>query len=537
LSLSRSLMFAGALAFVLPAAAFAQPNVVNGRNVKLQSLTAFLALGRTGTFPNGTNGCAETTTSCNPGTNNIPWNQTMSETHPFISFIAARQTNGRLTQINDRSFVKHGFFATNSGGCGSCQNPGTSSLLGINCSDTYTTANNGDNYWLAPADEIDPWTGAWESTCSHFDKGEPAVALPQQCDNIRSLSQTQASALNPVGHRMRILDSELNVPGSQFFVHGQYTTQGEVESLRFDNSGWRTFTPTWTGASWSISVSGTLQYTSILNAWTGATVTSNTNGADDGRVFVAVRVTGPVAGIYHYEYAIHNRDNARGINSFRLPHCSSTPVTNAGFDDVDTDGTNSWTLTQSGGELVWTTANNPLKWNSFYNFWFDSPLPPSSGNSTVVQANPGAGAASFTIGTTVPTFTAGAVTNLGGGCGTPAVPSLVSLGTPSLGNATWGLQTSGVAANASTLLWASLLSGSLALNANCTLNMNVAGLFLNLSLPADGAGVVTLQTGVPNDPNLMGINIKFASWEIQTGGAVQNQADLSNTLSVTFGDC
>jgi hypothetical protein len=537
LSLHRPLFALGAFVLVVSSTAFAQPNVVAGRNVKLQSLNGFLALGRSGTFPNGINGCAESTTSCNPGTNNIPWNQAMAETHPFISFIAARQTNGRLEQISDYSFVKHGFFATNSPGCGTCQNPGTPSLLGMNCTDTYSTTNNGDNFWLAPADEINPWTGAWEATCSHFDKGEPPVAVPQQCDGNRSLTAGQASALGVVGHRMRIPDSAFNVPGSTFHVYSQYTTQGEAESLRGDNQGWRNFTPNWTGSSWSISVSGTLQYNSILSAWSGATLNSNTNGADDGRVYVAVRVTGPVAGVYHYEYAVHNRDNARGIGAFKLPICGNASISNVGFKDVDTDAGNDWTFSNSGTEIAWTAGATPLRWNSFYNFWFDSTQAPVAASSTLVQAAPGAGAASFTVNTQAPGGAPSAVTNLGGGCGSPAAPNLASLGAPTVPNPAWGLQATNLASGAPCQLWASILDASLPLNANCTLNMNVAGLILQLPLSADGSGVVTLPAAIPADPLLVGVHVNFALFELQAGGAIQSQADLSNTLRVQFGDC
>lgn len=537
MSSHRSMIALGALVLTLTGTAYAQPNVVNGRSVKLQSLNGFLALGRSGAFPNGINGCAESTTSCNNGTSNIPWNQVMAETHPFISFIAARQSNGRIEQISDYSFVKHGFFATNSPGCGTCQNPGTSSLLGVNCTDTYSTTNNGDNFWLAPGEEINPWTGAWEATCSHFDKGEPPVALPQQCDTQRSLSSTQANALGVVGHRMRIPDSGFNVPGATFHVYSQYTTQGEAESLRNDNQGWRNFTPNWTGSSWSISVSGTLQYNSILSAWTGATLNSNTNGSDDGRVYVAVKVTGPVAGVYHYEYAVHNRDNARGVGAFKLPVCANASITNVSFRDVDTDAGNDWTFTNNGSEIAWTAGVVPLRWNSFYNFSFDSNVAPGAGSSTIVAAAAGPGAASFTVNTQYPAGTASSNVDLGGGCGTPSAPALAALGNATVPNPAWGLQVTGCAPGAMTQLWASALDSSLPLNANCTLHMNVAGLFLQLPLAADGAGTVTLPVSIPADPNLLGVHVNFALFEIQGGGAVQGQADLSNTLRVFFGDC
>ena len=37
--------------------------------------------------------------------------------------------------------------------------------------------------------------------------------------------------------------------------------------------------------------------------------------------FIAYKVTGPVAGVWHYEYAIYNQNLDRGIQSFSVP-CS-----------------------------------------------------------------------------------------------------------------------------------------------------------------------------------------------------------------------
>ena len=41
----------------------------------------------------------------------VPWLQAMAEDHPFIAFLLVRESNGRLVQISDHSYVKHGFFA------------------------------------------------------------------------------------------------------------------------------------------------------------------------------------------------------------------------------------------------------------------------------------------------------------------------------------------------------------------------------------------------------------------------------------------
>lgn len=524
---------------LIAASAFGQSNTVPGRNVKLNSLNSFTWLNRTGTFPNGLNAAAESTTSCNVGTSNLPWQQPMDPDHPLIAFVIARESNGRFEQISDRSFVKHGFFATNSNGCGTCQNPFTSALLGINCSDTYSATNNGDNFYLAPADEINPWFGTWNPTCSHFDMGEPPVAPAQQCDGLRSFSSTQANNLGPIGHRVQLLDADLNVGGANYYYQGLYLTQGEAESLRSDNMSWRKFTPTWSVAQnkWTFATVGAQTYNSVLSAWTGATVNSNTNGADDGRFYVGVKVTGPVNGVYHYEYAVHNRDNQRGASALRIPTCNAASFSTPWFGDVDSDGGNDWISAKGGAEISFSTPNNPLKWNTIFSFAFDSTAAPVSGTVQLDQFLAGAGAASVGVASLVP----GGEFNvyLGPGCGSPSVPNLVATGAPAqatLGNATFGLETSNVAPGSTVLLWGSLLDGTLQANPSCAFYMNVAGLFLQVPLTADGFGLAALPLPIPNDPLAEGVHVNFQAIEVESGGALANQANLSNGLRVRIGN-
>ncbi|MFN0206959.1 MAG: hypothetical protein ACKVS6_11710 [Planctomycetota bacterium] len=380
----------------------AQSNTINGLDVKLGEVKSLTALGRTGTYPNGVNGLAMTTTSCNVGTVNVPWLAAMQENHPFIAFLIGKDRGGRFFQISDYSYCKHGFFALSNSQCTPCQNPSGGTFLGVGCSDTYSTGNNGDNFWLGPPGEINPFLGTWTAACSHFDKGEPAVGSPQDCDGVRSLTSGQASALGSVGHRIRVEDGDFAIPGD-FYYQGYYVVRSEAENKRGDNIGSRKFTPTWNGNSWGISTTDAgPTYGSILQRWSGATVTSNTNGADDGRVYVGVKVTGPTNGIYHYEYAIHNRDNSRGVGGFRLPISQCTTITNFGFRDIDDDANNNWSMTQSATELTVSTTNNPIRWNSFYNIFFDSNAAPVSGAVSLDQFAAGAGASFFDVTTTIP---------------------------------------------------------------------------------------------------------------------------------------
>src|SRR5262249_39618178 len=101
---------------------FSQPGQNAGVDGRLGILGSSLAFqGRTGVFPTGTVRLSMSTTSCNPGVINIPWLQAGDVRHPYIGFLVARLDPGagRLLQISNRSYIKHGFFALNNTQCSS----------------------------------------------------------------------------------------------------------------------------------------------------------------------------------------------------------------------------------------------------------------------------------------------------------------------------------------------------------------------------------------------------------------------------------
>ncbi|MCZ6598257.1 MAG: hypothetical protein O7B99_11510 [Planctomycetota bacterium] len=519
----------------------AQSNVVPGLDVQLAKMDQISALGRVGTYPNGMNGVAQATTACNKGTVKVPWEQAMDPDHPFITFLVGRETDGRLTQISDYSYVKHGFFALTSSFCDTCQEGpfGGGDILGLGCSDTYSVQNNGDNYWLAPAEEIDPWLGFWDPICSHFDMGEPAVNPPFDCDGNRSLTSGMATALGPVGHRINIPDQEFLIAGD-FYYQGYYVVEGEAESLRENNLLSRTFTPSWSGTKWNLpSPAGSVEG-SILERWSGATVTSEKNGNDDGRVYVALKVTGPTDGLYHYEYAIHNRDNFRGVSSLSIPICSGARVLNTGSSDLDGHPANNWTVAVGATDVTFSTNINPVRWNTFYNFWFDSDAAPLGGTATLDQFDPGAGAASIALTTGAPLGLYNVY--LGDGCsGTGSFPVLSATGNPpqaTLGNPTFGFQVTGSVPNQMNVLVLSLQAGAIDVGGGCTqwFGGTLSSAALVMMTTSDGSGVASYATPVPSSPSLEGAFANVQAAGFNPGGGLISGFDLSNGLQVRVGD-
>ena len=401
----------------------AQSNVTPGLDGRLEVLDDITYWGRRGAaHPNGEVGLSMLNVLCNPGSVNIPWFAQMQQNHPKFGFLITRLANDRMEQISDWSYCKHAFFAaSSSGSCGSC-NGVSGSQLGIGCSDTYSSGHNASRTYLGPPHEIDPWLGTWNHIGSYFDQGDPNVGSPGNTDGV----QSGISAGDDVKNRVTVKEANLLTAGAQYFYGIQLIHQGEAVANRGDNIKSRGFVPAWTGSTWTVTNSAVGEaFGSILQHWTGATVESGGNGNDDGRFFVASKATSLGGGMYHYEYAVHNVDNSRAGATLRVPIDAGVTASNFTFRDIDTNALNNWTAARVGNEIVFTApGNNPLEWNTIYNFGFDADVAPGQSFVVLDEARIGPGANSVTVAAKAPS---GAIfaqaSNYGAGCGgAPACP-------------------------------------------------------------------------------------------------------------------
>lgn len=410
------------LAPALAGALSAQSNVVPGLDGRLTVVDSLSYYGRRGAaYPNGEIGMAMLNEMCNPGLVQIPWHAAMQPDHPKFGFLIVRVANDRLEQISDRSFCKHAFTSTNyTASCGPCQSTGGlgGTVMGIGCSDTYGAGNNADRQWLGPADEIDPWLGTWNPVGSYFDQGDPNVGPPQNNDGIRSPWYT---GTDQVKNRVTVKEQDLLTANAQYFYGIHLLHQGEAIGNRGDNLASRGFDPVYGGSTWSLGNNAQGQvYGSILQHWSGASVDVGQNGNDDGRFFVAVKVTALGSSNFHYEYAVHNADNSRGAATFRVPIAAASTASNFTFRDIDSNLLNEWTAARVGNEIVFSApATNPLNWNTIYNFGFDVDRAPGSGAVALDEARIGSGALFVTVPSSVPDGVPSAVASaFGTNCGT-----------------------------------------------------------------------------------------------------------------------
>lgn len=352
-------------------------------DVSIVELYGLVSYGRLGTYPNGENGLSMATTSCNPGNVNIPWYQAMDERHPVIAMQMYRELNDRFEQIGE-SWLKHGFFALNNNQCGTCQNPGTGSLLGPNCSDTYSAGNNASQNWLGARNEVNPFTGLWTCTGSWFANYQP--------DCTR---RNNGSGLTAIDHRLRVRDADLGNAGATYYYEAYYITREDVN--KYNNVSSRKLnSTTWTGSQWTFSTSSEAMRPGPAITRYGD-MNSIATPRTEGDVIVAVKTKDLGGGMWRYNYSMYVHDLDRQVRTFSVPIGDAASALNFGFHDIDTDSGNNWTAVRSGGMITWSTGTvgqtgaNPLKYGNVYNVWFDSNAAPVDTSVVLGQFKPGSG--------------------------------------------------------------------------------------------------------------------------------------------------
>ena len=412
LAVSAAALFAGSAA--------AQSNVVAGLDGAVIDISSLTYWGRRGPTNNGEVGMSFRNEMCNPGSVNIPWYAAMQPNHPWFGFIIARVHNDRIEQINEWSYCKHAWLSLNYG-VSNCGNPCNTSTpgnqMGVGCGDAYGAGNNADRSDLGPPEEINPWLGTWDPVGSYFDIGDPAQSgYPAAADGNFSLS---TSIFDSVDNRCTVREQEMLVSNAEYYYAIQLVLNGEAVGNRGDNLAHRGFQPTLSSGSWFFSNTTSMQLGTVLSRWQGATIFDGQNGNDDGRFFVASKVTPIGGGSYHYEYAIHNVDNSRGGASFEVPIAAAATATNFTFGDLDQDPNNDWTAQRVNNRIVFTApaGQNPLEWNTIYNFGFDADVAPGASMCDITEARPGPGAPIVQVQTEVPGGTTIASFNaFGAGC-------------------------------------------------------------------------------------------------------------------------
>jgi hypothetical protein len=361
--------------------------LVPGPDVIVGEMPAVGQFGRSGSVV----ALSVATTSCNKGDENLHWYELPNNDHPVIPQNLYRLKNDRFEQIG-QSWVKHAYAAINGDACEfGCDPAGDNTELGPGCSDPYSAQLNNLNGLLGSRAWINPFTG----------------------DFTEDAADHGGHTHGQLGHAMRVSDADIaqNLNGNDtalYYAEAQYVTRHEylpnngVANNQYNNVSYRQFDVTGNaGSTYSFDDVGlTIQETPAIYAWPGATIiVLEPDPGNDGLAYLAYKVTGPVGGLWHYEYALYNMNLDRSLGSFGVSIDPTATIGAVGFHGPPqhpgfaNDGTGGagysstpWSWIISGGPegkiafATQTFAANPnanaVRWGTLCNFWFDANRPP-----------------------------------------------------------------------------------------------------------------------------------------------------------------
>jgi cell division septation protein DedD len=345
-------------------------------------------------------GLALGTDACNNGTVDVDWIALPSNDHPFIPQNLYRMSGGatntqQFEQIG-QSWGKHAFAAASANDCGFGCNGVGGSHLGSGCSDAYGAGLNGSQFGIGSRAWVNPFTGNFSGSTANDHSG-----------HVHDVTS----------HRILVDVNDLNTTlnaGATYFAEAQYVVPHEYtwcqshpgQCNMYNNASYRRYSVTGINQPFSFASAGpTTREHPAIEAWTGATVNQiQPDPGNDGIWFMGYKVTNPSPGIWHYEYALHNENLDRAIQSFSVPLGPGVNVTNIGFHAPPQhpgfahDGTQGdagysstpWDVTQDASSITWSTETfatnqnaNAIRFGTLYNFRFDADQAPQTANATV----------------------------------------------------------------------------------------------------------------------------------------------------------
>ncbi len=357
-------------------------------DVEISSLSGLSQRGRIGSYPTGRLGLAGSTTSCNIGTVEVPWYRQMDPRHPFIAQNLYRVNSaGTLEQIGT-SWLKHGFFAADSSGCGNCQGNLGDDHLNLGCQDTYGSGNNSDRNWLGPRYEVDPLSGVWDPCGSYFD-----IADGSQPDCRES---PHTSGLGPTDHMLQVTEADLDVSGAQFYFESYYVILDEDNNL--NNVSYRKTNVSRNGNSWSFSHPENMVRGMFVMNW--GDYHHFVNDRSNGDAVIATRVVDLGGGNFRYEYAVYNHTLWQGVNSFNVAIAPGVNVSSITFHAPtsydEPYGNETWTSSVGADAVSWSCDDyntnefaNTLRYGTIYTYTFEANAAPTAGSAILGLHKPG----------------------------------------------------------------------------------------------------------------------------------------------------
>ncbi len=343
----------------------------------------------------GIGGYAIATQSCNWGDAVLDWYGGTNQS-PIIMSNMFRLKDGRFEQIGLQAFMKHSFCALSEPGCGDCQSTNCDTL-GIGCADTYWAGLNSNGE--CPRSDVNGFTGEYPYPFTQDPSGPSSIR-----GNIQVLNVDVDPAQNA---------------GARYFIEAQYIAQDDQQwGNGHNNASWREIGFNSISDPYVLDNNGVAE-TNVgepaIRAWVEIDPSVRlTEGyvPDDGKVILGAKVTDNGDGTYTYQYAIHNLNSDRSIQSVTIPTGDAT-ITDVGFKDIDYNSgeiydNTDWTSNVVAGSVSWNGPTyeqdpngNALRWGTMYNYSFVATASPEFGDVTLGLFKPGT-VSDFSLSTFIP---------------------------------------------------------------------------------------------------------------------------------------
>jgi hypothetical protein len=316
---------------------------------------------------NGIEAFAIGTESCNIGDEELWWYSGTNQ-KPVIGQSLYRLKDGRFEQIG-QGWLKHGFYALSDNWCECGCDPTDGTVLGVGCSDLYSSGLNGQQSNMGPKYEVNAFTGYYPY---------PATDINQTGDGIYKRMQVRISDLDPEQDG-----------GGDYFVEAQYVSPDDAAAGNgWNNASSKLISVSGNGDSWNLNLNlaGTAREQQVLRFWPFLQPDVELNDVyveNEGLLLLGCKVVGMEDGTWQYEYALQNYNSDRNISSFEVPVSPDATVWDIGFHDVDyhsgspVDGTD-WVPSVDAGMISWKCTEtyeqnewaNAIRWGTTYNFRF-----------------------------------------------------------------------------------------------------------------------------------------------------------------------
>jgi hypothetical protein len=334
------------------------------------------------------------TTSCNIGDEVLEWFDG-SNRHPVIGQTMYRvEADGSRVEQLGQSWLKHGFAALTGSVCDPCNPPGSFSLLGVGCSDPYSSSLNGSQSNLGTKTEVNAYTGFFNWPFGGRGQGG-----------------------NAVFKRVQVEVADMTAGGT-YYVGSQYVSPDDAENGNQNNNA--SYRP--------VNINGTsVQVTSFtrreqapIYAWKAINPDVDLQEVivpGEGLFNLASLAIDNGDGTWTYEYALHNQTSHRSADSFAVPgESASTAFHDVEYHSGDPYDQQDWTASEGGGMVTFSARDqgsmtNAVRWGTMYNYTVTTSTPPTTGNVEIGLFRDAAGNAGssevLTVSTVVPSVQGG----------------------------------------------------------------------------------------------------------------------------------